>query len=115
MTNVYLTKTGTFTASHSHGGTLNEALHTHTFTYEVTFYGPLNAEGFLVDFRDVHYLLKKIVHPLENQNLRDRFPHPTTETICIWLFQEIQKQLPCLYSVKLAEEPDRWIIYKGEK
>ncbi|MBO4674733.1 MAG: 6-carboxytetrahydropterin synthase [Elusimicrobiaceae bacterium] len=115
MTKVYLTQTGSFTASHSHGGTLAESLHEHTFTYEVTFYGPLNEEGFLLDFREVQKELSQIVKPLEKQNLSTLFKNPTTENICLWLYKKITKVLPHLYSVKLAEAPDRWILYKGEK
>ena len=51
MTQVYLTQTGSFTARHGHGGTLAEEVHEHTFCYEVTFHGPLNREGYLIDFR----------------------------------------------------------------
>ncbi len=115
MTHVYLTQCGSFTASHSHGGTLAETLHTHTFTYEVTFYGPLNYEGYLLDFREVQKALAQIVRPLENQNLSTLFPQPTTEAICIWLFEQINQKLPHLNQVRLAEEPDRWITYTGEK
>ena len=61
MTQVYLTQCGKFTATHGHGGTLNEAPHPHTFTYEITFHGPLNEEGYLIDFRTVqHALTRKI-------------------------------------------------------
>lgn len=115
MTKVYLTQSGSFTASHSHDGALNEPLHAHTFTYEVTFYGPLNAEGFLLDFRTVQKELSQIVAPLQNQNLSTLFTHPTTEEIAQWLFAQTAQKLPFLRSVKLAEAPDRWITYTGEK
>ena len=115
MTKVYLTQAGSFTASHSHDGTLAESVHEHTFTYEVTFYGPLNEEGFLLDFREVQQVLSQIVKPLEKQNLSTLFKNPTTENICLWLYKKITKALPYLHSVKLAEAPDRWIVYKGEK
>jgi len=114
MTHVYLTQCGHFSAAHSHDGTLAEELHTHTFMYEATFYGPLNQEGYLLDFRDVQKTLADIVRPLEKQNLSTLFPSPTTENICIWLFQQTAARLPHLAKMRLAEEPDRWITYKGE-
>lgn len=114
MKPVYLTQKGSFTASHSHGGTLAEKLHKHTFVYEVTFYGPLNKEGYLIDFREVKKVLSVITRPLKNKDLSTLFAHPTTENICMWLYAAVAKKLPHLFSVKLAEAPDRWITYKGE-
>ena len=116
MANVYLTHTGSFTARHGHGGTLAEDIHPHTFTYEVTFYGPLNAEGYLLDFREIARELKeKINTPLENRTLNDLFENPTTENICIWIFNTLRPTFAQLVSVKLAEAPDRWVTYQGEK
>ena len=115
MKKVFLTQSGSFTASHSHGGQLAEDLHPHTFTYEVTFYGPLNNEGFLIDFRAVQAVLKgSIENELNGKNLSTLFQNPTTENICIWIFETLAKKLPHLHSVKLCEAPDRWIIYKGD-
>lgn len=114
MTKVYLTQKGSFTASHSHGGTLAENLHSHRFTYEVTFYGPLNKEGYLLDFREVKKVLSALTRPLKNKDLSTLFPDPTTEAIGIWLYTKVGKKLPYLHSVKLAEAPDRWIVYKGD-
>ncbi|MBP5430027.1 MAG: 6-carboxytetrahydropterin synthase [Elusimicrobiaceae bacterium] len=116
MTQVYLTQCGSFTASHGHDGTLAEEAHTHTFTYEVTFHGPLNPEGYLVDFR----LLQDFLHhhidtPLNNANLNTLFKNPTTEALAVWIFQTVEKLFPQLCSVKVAEAPDRWVTYKGEK
>ena len=109
MTHVYLTQTGNFTAQHSHQGTLAEGLHTHQFIYEVTFYGPLNKEGYLLDFRDVQQQLEKIVSPLKNKDLSQLFKNPTTENICIWLYNQASHKMPYVKSVRVAEEPDRWI------
>lgn len=116
MTRVYLTQTGSFTARHSHQGTLAEDLHIHTFQYEVTFYGPLNEEGYLLDFRYVAEVLhKEIDQALHEKDLGTFLQNPTTESVCIWIFNILQSKLPFLHSVKVAEEPDRWIIYKGEE
>ena len=115
MNKVYLTKTGTFTASHSHEGRLAEQSHSHHFRYEVTLYGPINEEGYLLDFRELEQMLEIIVHPLKNQDLSTLFKNPTTENICIWLYNQINKRLPNVHHVKLAEEQDRWVIYEGDK
>lgn len=116
MTKVYQTQTGAFTASHSHEGTLNEAAHSHHFTYEVTFHGPLNQEGFLLDFRPVAKLLEtEIDQRLQGSDLGVILKNPTTEALAIWIYNRVNQHLPHVFSVKVAEEPNRWITYQGEE
>lgn len=116
MPNVYLTHTGSFTARHGHGGTLAEDVHAHTFTYEITLFGPLNKEGYLVDFRQLSAVLEETINRvLEGKILNDLFENPTTEVICIWMFNKLKKEFSQLKSVKLAEAPDRWITFAGEE
>ena len=115
MAQVYLTQCGQFTATHGHGGTLAEDPHTHTFTYEITFHGPLNAEGYLIDFCALqNYFAREINARLEGANLNKLFENPTTETLAIWIFNTVKERFSQLCSVKLSEEKDRWITYRGE-
>lgn len=115
MTHVYLTQCGKFTATHGHGGTLAEEAHNHEFAYEITFYGPLNAEGYLIDFRVLQdFFAQQINAHLNGTNLNTLFQNPTTESLCIWIFDTVRKKFPQLYQVKLSEAPDRWIAYRGE-
>ncbi|MBR2082000.1 MAG: 6-carboxytetrahydropterin synthase [Elusimicrobiaceae bacterium] len=116
MTQVYLTQCATFTASHGHGGTLAESSHLHTFAYEVTFHGPLNTEGYLIDFRVLQdFLARKITHRLNGSDLNTLFECPTTEALAIWIFDTVRRQFPSVCSVKVAEDQDRWITYMGEQ
>ena len=115
MTNVYLTQCGSFTAAHGHGGTLAEAPHPHTFAYEITFYGPLNKEGYLIDFRVLQdFFAREINARLHGADLNKQFENPTTEILAIWIFNTVQTKFPQIYQVKLAEEKDRWVTYRGE-
>lgn len=115
MTCVSLTQTGRFTARHGHGGALNEKAHTHTFGYEATFYGPLNAEGYLIDFRDISRTFDTLINArFEGKDLGEFFPNPTTEALALWIFDALKAVYPQLVSVKVSEAPDRWITYQGE-
>ncbi len=115
MTCVSLTQCGSFTATHGHGGTLSEAPHTHTFHYEVTLSGPVNQEGYLVDFRAVQDALAREVNArLEGADLNTLFTHPTTEAVAVWIFNTLRARFKELTRVKVAEEKDRWITYCGE-
>ncbi len=116
MTQVYLTQCAQFTATHAHGGTLCEGPHTHTFTYEATFYGPLNTEGYLIDFRVLQdFLTREISARLNGTDLNTLFQNPTTEALTIWIFNTVKKQFSQLVSVKVCEEKERWIVYQGEE
>lgn len=116
MTKIYLTQTGFFTARHGHGGALAEASHEHTFRYEITFHGTLNAEGYLIDFRDLSAAFKKEIDArFEGKDLCTFFENPTTEALCIWIYRRINDLFPHLYSVKVAEAEDRWTEYRGEE
>ncbi len=116
MKKVYLTQCGTFTAAHSHDGVLNEPNHEHQFTYQVTFYGPLNSEGFLIDFREVQQFLQTYINDrLHHADLNAHFPYPTTENVAVWLFDTVRAKFPQLVRVRVAEDADRWIEYEGEE
>ena len=115
MRNVYLTQCGTFTAIHAHDGQLNEPPHPHQFTYQVTFYGPINSEGFLIDFREVQaFLQTHIREKLHRKDLNTILKKPTSENIALWIFKTVQKQFAQVIRVRVAEEPDRWVEYEGE-
>jgi len=115
MKKVYLTQCFSFTARHAHGGTLAEDAHSHTFSCEATFYGPLNCEDYLIDFRALQDFFQQILAPrLNGADLNTLFKNPTTETLAVWLFGQIQQTFPQVHSVKVAEAPDRWITYTGE-
>lgn len=116
MSKVYLTQSGQFTAKHGHTGVLNEETHEHTFRYEITFFGALNHEHYLLDFRQLSESFKEeFGKRLNGSDLSAFLPYPTTEALAIWMFNRIKKQLPALYSVKVAEEADRWVEYRGDE
>lgn len=116
MSKVYLTHTGSFRAVHSHDGTLSEPAHNHLFRYEATFYGEINKEWFLIDFRQINNLFKnELEKQLNDSDLSTFLPFPTTESLAIWLYERIKAQIPQLYAVKVAEDTDRWVEYRGEE
>ena len=101
-----------FTAQHYHGGILNEEKHSPNFKYKIFLKGPLNAEGFLVDFREVENLLKEINKKLENKVLNEIIPPATTEVLAIYLFEEIKKTFPQICRIELNEKENYGAIYE---
>ena len=115
MKKVFLTQCFSFTACHAHGGTLCESSHPHAFACELTFYGALNNEDYLIDFRVLQdFFQQHLAARLNGADLNTLFKNPTTEAVAIWIFDEVKKTFPHLCRVKVAEEPDRWIVYQGE-
>ncbi len=115
---VYIVKKSAFTASHYHDGALNELEHMHEFVYEIKLHGMTNNEGYLLDFRDVEEVLKQVINKkLMYKTLNKELSfHPTTENVAVWMYEQLKgvfKDL--LYSVKLYETPESWVIYEGEK
>lgn len=101
-----------FKAYHYHGGALNEEKHAHDFKYKIFLKGQLNAEGFLVDFREVEKLLNIINARLENKILNEIIPPATTEVLAIYLFEEIKKTFPQIYKIELNEKENYGAIYE---
>ena len=104
--------TSAFKAFHYHGGALNEEKHSHNFKYKVFLKGPLNKEGFLIDFREVEKLLTQINARLENQILNTIIPPATTEVLAIYLFEEVKKSFPQIYRIELNEKENYGVIYE---
>ena len=71
MKDIKISVKSQFRASHYHDGALNEPLHDHTFIYTVTLKGPLNKEGFLVDFREVEKFLYELSKSLSFKVLNE--------------------------------------------
>ncbi|MBQ7907903.1 MAG: 6-carboxytetrahydropterin synthase [Elusimicrobiaceae bacterium] len=116
MSKVYLTQAGSFHAKHSHDGTLAEPLHDHLFRYEATFYGDINEEHFLIDFRQISHLFKtELEKGLDGSDLTTFLPFPTAESLAIWIYDRVKARMPQLYSIKVAEDVDRWVEYRGEE
>ena len=101
-----------FTAFHYHGGALNEEKHAHNFKYKIFLKGPLNKEGFLVDFREAENLLKEINTKLESKVLNDIIPPATTEVLAIYLFEEIKKTFPQICRIELNEKENYGAVYE---
>ena len=57
MKDIKISVKSQFRASHYHNGALDEPVHDHTFVYIATLKGPLNEEGFLVDFCEIEQFL----------------------------------------------------------
>ena len=93
-------------------------MHGHTFNLTVHINGPImKRNGFVIDFFDVDktvdkYIISKIDHQvLNNINNLD---NPTSEYLCKWIWDNLEKQINGLSKIVLSEDHGTGIIYKGE-
>ena len=99
-----ITVSSAFTAKHWHDKTLSEPVHEHHFKYEATLQGPLNAEGYLVDFRQLEAALAQTNSALEGRVLNDIMPYPTTENLAAYIFKELAKKFPQTVKIMVREK-----------
>ena len=87
-----VTKEFTFDAAHylpNYYGKC-ENLHGHTYRLQVTVEGPVLSNGMVVDFVLLKHIVKeRILNNVDHRCLNDQFPNPTTELICIWIWDEL--------------------------
>lgn len=101
-----------FRASHYHKGSLSEPLHDHTFKYIITLKGPLNDEGFLVDFREVEDYLRELNKNLSMKILNDIIPLSTTENVAIFLFNKVKEKFPQVCKIQVFEKENYSVTYE---
>jgi len=113
---IFTTKRSNFSASHSHKGKVEEVEHTHTFFYEVTLYEKLNDEGFLVDFKALESVMKKEINSkLMYKNLNEILDPPTSEHLAVFIYEKMKTAYQnFLYSVKVYENKENFVEYRGE-
>lgn len=112
MKNIKISVKSQFRASHYHDGALDEPIHDHTFVYIVTLTGPLNEEGFLVDFRKVEQFLNELNKGLSFKVLNKIIPNSTTENVAIFLFNKIKEKFPQICKIEVFEKENYSVIYE---
>ena len=113
MKDIEISVKSQFCASHYHKGSLSEPLHNHTFNYIVTLKGPLNNEGFLVDFREVERFLFDLNKTFSYKILNKIIPNSTTENIAILLFDKMKEKFPQTCKIQVFEKENYSVTYEG--
>ena len=109
-----VTKEFTFDSAHFlpdyHGKC--EAMHGHTYKIHVTIQGKVHPDGMVYDFVELKKLVKlKVVNKLDHQLLNDIIKIPSAENIAIWVWEQLEKDLP-LYEIKVWETATSFVTYQ---
>ena len=87
-------------------------MHGHSFKVEVKIKGDIDPKlGILLDFGDIKKVVKPYIDYLDHDCLNDLaerdqielLKNPTSENICLWLYQELRPKLPMLHSIVVHE------------
>ena len=93
-------------------------IHGHSFKIIISVKGPVNKQnGFVVDFQDIDDAFNPFKKELDHSYLNniEGLQNPTSENICIWIWDKIQSSLPNIYKIEIKETDSTGCIYKGEK
>ncbi len=92
-------------------------LHGHNFVVNMSFVGPVNDDGWLIDFFVIEQAWAPIKAIVDHRYLNDipGLENPTSEMIAIWIWEKMVDQIPFLASVEVKENDDSGAIYSGLK
>ena len=93
-------------------------IHGHSFKIIISVQGDVNEQnGFVVDFQDIDDAFDPLKKELDHSYLNDikGLQNPTSENICIWIWNKIQASLPNIYRIEIRETDSTGCIYKGGK
>ena len=93
-------------------------IHGHSFKIIISVQGDVNEQnGFVVDFQDIDDAFDPLKKELDHSYLNDikGLQNPTSENICIWIWNKIQASLPNIYKIEIRETDSTGCIYKGGK
>jgi 6-pyruvoyltetrahydropterin/6-carboxytetrahydropterin synthase len=90
---------------------LSEPKHDHHYKVNIVMEGQPNEEGFVVDYRAVKRLFKRLV-PLDERDLDELFEYPTSEVLAIWIWDRLAPFFP-LHSIEVREKAHSVAVYHG--
>jgi len=81
-------------------------MHGHSFKITLTLQGEIDQKlGWLMDYNEIIEKMKPVLKELDHRVLNEvpGLANPTTENLCLWLFEKAHGQIPQLTKVTIAE------------
>ena len=110
-----------FDAAHSlaqYGvGHPNTHVHGHSFRARITLSGAPDANGQIMDFESFGAVLENLRKRLDHSMLNDieGLSTPTLENLCLWIWAELQDELPHIRAVEVFRDSlGQSCLYEGE-
>lgn len=91
-------------------------MHGHSYHLTATIRGPIQPDGFVIDFAEIKTYVGSVVNVLDHRLLNeiDGLENPTVEHQLVWLWDRIRRVFPSLRELKLRETPTNSATYRGE-
>ena len=104
-----VTRSFAFEAAHQlpwHPGKCRR-LHGHNYRFEVTVEGPLDENGVVLDFDELHEVVRReVVERYDHRYLNDLMENPTAELIAAEAWKQLEAAGLELAGLRLWETPD---------
>ena len=90
-------------------------MHGHSYHLSVVVHGPVRADGFVIDFGDVKAIVEPLIKRLDHHTLNDieGLENPTVENQLVWLWEQLDGNLPGLWELRLRETANNSATYRG--
>ena len=70
--------------------------------------------GMVMDFEDLRKIVwEKALDRCDHHNLNDFLENPTAENIVVWIWEQLEPELPGLKELVLYETPEYSVAYRG--
>uniref|UniRef100_A0A7C2NFD8 6-carboxytetrahydropterin synthase QueD n=1 Tax=Archaeoglobus fulgidus TaxID=2234 RepID=A0A7C2NFD8_ARCFL len=98
-----------FSAAHSIPGHAKcGKIHGHNFRVEVEISGKVGENGMVMDFFDLKKIVNEVVSKFDHTLLNEQIKIPTSENICLKIFEELVERGLKVRRVRVAENEDKW-------
>jgi 6-pyruvoyltetrahydropterin/6-carboxytetrahydropterin synthase len=81
-------------------------MHGHSFKISLSIIDKCNAKlGWVIDYNDITKIVSPILNEIDHKVLNEvkGLENPTTEILCVWLFNRIKSALPQISRITIAE------------
>lgn len=80
-------------------------MHGHSFLITLRLKGPLDDQGWLIDFHEIQERSRPVIGALDHRVLNEvpGLENPTTELLCRHVYEGLRPLLPALYQVIISE------------
>ena len=90
--------------------------HTHGHSFKITLrlHGSIDSKlGWLVDYNDISKAAAPVLKKIDHKLLNDvkGLKNPTTENLCLWLYEKPKEPLPQLVQIIIKETSDTECSY----
>ena len=93
-------------------------IHGHSFKIIISVEGEIDQEsGFVIDFQVIENAFQPIKTMLDHTYLNEikGLSNPSSENICIWIWDKLESSLPNIYKIEIKETDSTGCIYRGNQ